>query len=426
MNVESLFLETWNRFLTVILPNAYELIAFVAPIVFAVLFTKIFWVMWIDYVRSKNIFSKKFTVLELKLPKDTWKSPKAMEIFINALHNTSDGTNYNKYWKGETRPWYSLELISIEGAVKFMIWTEDGRKQGVISALYSQFPEIEIKEVPDYTKSVHFDPKELKTWAAEMTFTNKKVVYPIKTYIDYGLDKDPKEEFKIDPLLPLIEFLGSVGPNQQVWIQILLQGHISKNRRKAGKFFEYEDGWKEDAKKEINEILLRDPKTKVSGKVDDETGFSKLPTITPVEKEMAEAIERRISKPAFDVGIRCIYIAKKDIFNAPFGIGGIMAGLKHFGHEHMNGFKPNSDKLHSSIGEPWTDFRDMRRNRYSKQSLLAYKRRSYFYPPFISKPLVMNAEELATMYHFPGSVAQTPNLDRVPSKRSQAPGNLPI
>ena len=150
--------------------------------------------------------------------------------------------------------------------------------------------------------------------------------------------------------------------------------------------------------------------------------FTKEDLYTPTKKEL-KYVDKCIPKNCFN---NCIYIAKKDIFNAPFGIGGIMAGLKHFGHEHMNGFKPNSDKLHSSIGEPWTDFRDMRRNRYSKQSLLAYKRRSYFYPPFISKPLVMNAEELATMYHFPGSVAQTPNLDRVPSKRSQAPGNLPI
>lgn len=426
MNVESLFHQTWLKFLNTILPNALDLVAFFAPLVGAVLMAKIFWILWLEYIQSKNILSKKFTLLELKLPKDTWKSPKAMEIFINSLHNGSDGSNYNRFWKGEFRPWYSLELISIEGVVKFLIWTEDNRKAGVMSALYSQFPEMEIKEVPDYTKSVHFDPKELKTWACEMAYTNKKDAYPIKTYIDYGLEKDPKEEFKVDPLLPLIEFLGSVGPNQQIWIQILIQAHVTKNRRKSGKFFEFEDGWKEDAKKELNEILIRDPKTKISGSKDEATGFTKLPSITEVEKEIATAIERRISKPAFDVGIRCIYIAKKDIYNAPFGIGGTVSNFKHFGHEHMNGFKPNSDKFHPKIGEPWTDFRDIRRNRYSKNSLLAYKRRSYFHPPFVSKPLVMNSEELATIYHFPGSVAQTPNLERVPSKRSQAPGNLPV
>lgn len=409
-----------------LIPESLQYIFAIAPIVLLIILAKIFWGLWVDYVRSKAILEKKFVVLELKLPKDTWKSPKAMEVFLNSLHNSSDGSNYGKYWKGETRPWYSLELFSVEGSVKFAIWTEESRKQGVMSALYSQYPEIEIKEIPDYAKSVHFDPKQIRIWAAEFKFSNKKSVYPIKTYIDYGLDKDPKEEFKVDPLLPLIEFMGSVGPNQQVWMQIIIQAHVDKNRLKAGKFFELEDEWKEDAKKEINEILMRDPKTKVSSIKDEATGFSKMPSISEIEKEAATAIERRITKLLFDVGIRFLYIAKKDIFNAPFGIGGIIANMKQFNHEHLNGFKTNGDKWHPSIGDPWTDFRNWRRNKYGKLALMAYKRRSYFYPPFISKHLTMNTEELATIYHLPGSVAQTPNLDRIPSKKSQAPQNLPI
>jgi len=34
---------------------------------------------------------------------------------------------------------------------------------------------------------------------------------PIKTYEDYGLGKDPKEELKVDPITPLIELLGTLG-----------------------------------------------------------------------------------------------------------------------------------------------------------------------------------------------------------------------
>ncbi|MGK3946496.1 hypothetical protein ABK046_50080, partial [Streptomyces caeruleatus] len=81
------------------------------------------------------------------------------------------------------------------------------------------------------------------------------------------------------------EFLGSVGPNQQIWMQILIQAHI-KDRKVKGKLFEKEDSWIEDAKKELNEkILLRDPKTKVSGVVNPDTGFAKLPSLTEIERE---------------------------------------------------------------------------------------------------------------------------------------------
>ena len=38
----------------------------------------------------------------------------------------------------------------------------------------------------------------------------------------------------------------------------------------------------------------------------------------------------------------------------------------------------------------------------------------------------MNGEELATLYHLPGAVATTPTLTRIPSKKSEAPANLPV
>jgi hypothetical protein len=40
--------------------------------------------------------------------------------------------------------------------------------------------------------------------------------------------------------------------------------------------------------------------------------------------------------------------------------------------------------------------------------------------------MILNTEELATIFHFPGQVAGTPTLERVPSKKAEAPSNLPI
>ena len=59
-------------------------------------------------------------------------------------------------------------------------------------------------------------------------------------------------------------------------------------------------------------------------------------------------------------------------------------------------------------------------------AITAYRRRGYFHAPYYSKPLILNTEELATVYHFPGSVAGTPTIERIPSKRAEAPSNLPI
>ena len=56
------------------------------------------------------------------------------------------------------------------------------------SQLYAQYPEIEVHEVPDYAQFVDFDPGTKSMWGNEFVLT-KGDPYPIKTYIDYNLDK---------------------------------------------------------------------------------------------------------------------------------------------------------------------------------------------------------------------------------------------
>ena len=100
--------------------------------------------------------------------------------------------------------------------------------------------------------------------------------------------------------------------------------------------------------------------------------------------------------------------------------------MKQFNTEHLNGFKPNGDRWHGPLGDPWKDYQNIRRNSLGKRALRAYRRRSAFFAPFKSPVLVLNTEELATIYHLPGGVAATPGLARVPSKKAEAPSNLPI
>jgi hypothetical protein len=423
----SMFQSVIAQLQSTILPQVIQYTIYLSPVLLAILLGHIFWPLWLRYIRAKFSYGLKYALLELRLPKDVFKSPFAMEVVLQAIHNTANGSTYAQYWKGEYRPFYSLEIASIEGQIKFYVWCEDRRKTGIMSALYSQYPGIEIIEANDYSKDTHFDAKTMKVWGADFKFTNKSPYVPIRTYVDYGLLDDPKEELKVDPLVPVLEFLGALGPNQQIWIQYIVQAHIA-NDRKPGHLWKKTDLWKDESIKYMNkELLLRDPKTKISGEKNKETGFVSLPTITKGEQEIAQAIERRMAKQCFDVGIRAAYIAQKEVFNAPAGVGGIIGAFKHFTSEHMNGLKQDGDTWLAQFGGvPWEDYKDARRNYYSEGLLAAYRRRSFFYPPFEGKPVVLNAEELATLFHLPGAVAGTPTLTRVPSKKAEAPMNLPI
>ena len=406
-----------------VLPIVLQIFVGVFPIVLAVILFVIFWPIWVTYIRSEFHFKEKYTVLEIKLPKETHKSPLSMEIFLMSLHQTGgEGNWYDKYWLGKTRPWFSLEMVSIEGNVHFFIWTRSKNASFISSSLYAQYPGIEVHEVNDYTKSVHFDAKTMNIWGCELELT-KPDPYPIKTYVDYGMDKDTKEEFRIDPIAPLIEFLGSIGSNQSIWIQIVTRAH-KKEHLKPGHWWKATDKWKDEAQDEINKLMMRDPKTKAIKVVVTEDK-QLTPKITKGEEEVITALERSISKQGFDVGIRLMYIAKKESFN-PANIGGLTGSFKQFSSEHLNGFKPRGDKYSPSFSYPWQDYKEIRQNSMRKSLLEAYKRRSFFHDPVKGKVFVLNSEELATIFHFPGQVSQTPTLSRIPSVKGDAPSNLPI
>ena len=410
------------------LSPALSIIIGISPILLMIVLLALFVDVWVRYVRAENQFKEKYLVLEIRLPKETVKSPAAMELFLTALHQTGgEGTWFDKYWLGKTRAWFSLEIVSIEGQVHFFIWTRAGLKTFIETSLYAQFPGIEVHETDDYAKSVHFDPKVNTLWGCEFKFA-KGNHYPIKTYVDYGLDKDPKEEFKVDPLAPLLEFLGSIGVNQQVWIQFIIRAH-KDDQEKEGHWFKTTDKWKDDAAAEVHKILGRDPKTKVAGVV-GEDGQGQRISISPGEQDIVKAIERGVSKLGYDVGIRAVYIAEKNSFVGTT-IPAIIGSFKQFNAEHLNGFKPNAKLWLPKFDYPWQDFRDIRQNHTRKELLEIYKRRSYFHHPYKgvhhhAAPLVMNSEELATIFHFPGQVAATPTLARIQSKKGQAPANLPI
>ncbi|MDB5259527.1 MAG: hypothetical protein JWO73_735 [Candidatus Taylorbacteria bacterium] len=377
----------------------------------------IFWNTWVVFVRGRYLAGIKWSLLELKLPLEITKTPLAMETFLMSLHQGgSEATFIDRWWKGQTRGIFSLEIISVEGQIKFLIYTQTKFRGMIEAALYAQYPDIEIHEAVDYTHSVHFDPKESDMYVIDYKFTAPDP-YPINTYVEYGIDDtNVDEENKIDPINHMLEFMGSIGTNQQCWFQLIMRLH-KDDQHKPGTLFGKWDKFKDDAKKEIEKIRA----SAVQKTGDDKIKF---PNPTKGEQERIAAIERKLSKLPFDVGLRGIYFAKKEFFNGG-NIGSLRTMLRAYSTGHLNGFKPMN--WLNDFDYPWQDYKDMRKNALKREGLEAYKRRSYFYPPFVGKlNLVMNTEEIASIFHLPGQVAKTPTLPRLPSKRSEAPGNLPI
>ena len=402
---------------------------------------------WLSFVRADFFSKQKYALLEISIPRGQTKSPLAMELFLNCLYQPFGEGIWKDYWfKGTTKPWFSLELVSMEGKVKFFIWTREGQVQLIKTQLYAQFPDIDIKEIyqgeykNDYVHGFEYDLEKYKFTCLE--FRKKGADHlPIRTYVDYGLDRDPKEEFKIDPITTVLEYLGSLGKGEYAWIQIGVRAP-GKDRskpvpedsakaadfRKSYKLKWYQSAaqvdWTDAAKEDIKKLSKKDAATVA------EMRLSKL------DEEKLNAVERGLTKIAFDANIRAIYFANKDVFS-PANSAGLMGVMRQYNTLHLNSFEIRSPL----VKRAWMDKSGKKVNTDKKSIFEQYKYRAFFYPGYIpitgtniwlsngyitGKPFILTTEELATMFHFPGDTAKTTNVSRVEAKKVEPPANLPV
>lgn len=376
--------------------------------------------VWLTYVRRNWMKEQGGVLLEVRLPRDVAKTPAAMELVLNGIWEpSSPGSFIDAFWEGKVRDWFSLEIVSLGGQVKFFIWALPRWKKIIETRIYAQYPEAEVFEVPDYAKDLHYDPDKT-TMFGITTKLVKADAYPINTYIEYELHKsDSKEQEQIvDPLTPIIEYLGSRKPGEFAAMQILIQAH-RKEGILDGKIFvkpEWSKGIKDEIKKIIEkEGLIKPEKDKPAS----------MMNVSDSQKDAIKAMERNAGKLAFDTMVRLLYIAPKDMADKTIAMG-FIGSMRQFGSVNLNGIRP--DKF-MSVAFPWQDFRDIKKKELQRTHIDAYKKRSFFNTPYKhlnGKPYILTTEELATIFHLPGAVATTPTLSRAPSKKAEAPANLPV
>ncbi len=414
-NFISFFPNLFQGFVVAVLNYLYLFL----PIWLPIILLSILWNAWVYYVKKRFLVNQEYVLLEIKLPREIKKTPLAMELFLSALNQTIGETTFiHKYVKGSERPVFSLEMISLEGDVKFFVWTRKFWKNLVEAQIYAQYPDIEVSEAIDYTKFVKYSPENLSLWGCEYKL-KKEDFYPIKTYLDYRLETEGiKEEEKTDPLSPILEFLGAVEAGQQVWFQILVKAH-KKERIKKLKFKEMikklelhkKEDWRDQGQAEVAELVKR-------VLIDEKDPTKGYRIMTKGELNVVSALERSISKLSFDCNIRAIYLAESNRFDA-INIMGLLGAFKQFNSLDLNQFKI---AWATSFDYPWQDYKGMRANRLKRIIFNSFKRRTFSRD---RQPFVLNTEELATIYHFPGGVVQTPTISRLMSKKAQPPSNLP-
>lgn len=325
---------------------------------------------------------------------EAWqKEIASMEDLIAALAGVQDKRSL---WE---RVFYDAPIISLELAnpsdseeIAFYIAASRRMWERIEKQVHSHFADASVDVVEDYTI---FSPGS-HTAIATLALKNQPSL-PIRTY----------RLFEGDPLNDITTAMSKLDTKEEgAAVQIVL-APSPKNWRAAGKKIAHEM----QQGKQLKDVTSQSAFTQVvkaastaaaTARANGEKPADKAPVqLTPDEQELVKSIENKTRKSAFSVNIRLLASAAtqeraEDILS------------------HMeNAFSQfeNSDVNH---------FKVIHRGRGQKT---AYR---YIFRTFNEdRAIVLTAEELASIYHFPTVKTATPKISYLKSKSAAPPTNLP-
>lgn len=399
-------------------------------VVFVILIVGLYFAR-LERARQKNRDAEDHILLALDIPREHEQTLVAVEqIFAHLYAIESKGNKYERYWLGKVQGRFSLELVSIDGYIQYLIRAERGNRDLIESAIYAQYPDAEITEVGDYTDSIptKFPNDEYDLWGTEFTLA-KKEAYPIRTYKNF---EHTLSQTFADPMASILEALSRLQPGEQTWLQIVITPASSSWTENAAQLVKKLAGEKVESKKspfspitstlkgfgdEAMNQVLGGTSGSESSKADKPK--SEMQYLTPGARAAIEAIQEKMSKIAFRTKIRLIYVARKEIFDKNRGVSPIMGGILQYNTLNLNSFKPHKRTKTKA------DYYRVKERVAQKQRriLRAYKKRANHLGMGLG--FILNIEELASIYHFPIATITVPPVQRTEVRKGGAPASLP-
>ena len=400
-------------------------------IVFLVVFLRGMWLLWMNYIWNDYASKKEWVLLAIDVPRNNEQTPKAVENFFSQIAGAHHSiTKWDKYWNGKTQEFLSFEIVSVGGNVQYLVRCITKHRDLVEASVYAQYPDAEITEVEDYVDSVpkSFPNETHKLWGCEFLLQNDHC-YPIKTYPEF--EHIMAQEMK-DPLSGVIETMSAIGPNEQVWFQIvttpashkwgescqaLLNKLLGKSEAKKGALSFLNTGLIAETREQV---AFGRTGVDASAQQGDQANQIPLSLLSPGEYKAIDAIQRKMSKWAFECKIRMIYLARNDSFSPPRVVNPIIGALKQYTDFNTNALYPDMKRTATRAAYLFVKQRIAYRTR---RLFIGYKLRSNYLG---RSGYYLNVEELATLYHFPITQAKISPVIQTSSKKFDAPLATPF
>jgi hypothetical protein len=318
------------------------------------------------------------------------------EQMFAALHSIYRGGLTAKIFDQDS---ISFEIAASGGQIGWYVGVPLSLQSLVEKQIHSYYPDAEITPVPVY----NIFPKQGFVAATSLAL-QKKNFYPLKT----------AQDFEADPMAGVAGALSKIGEDEGAAIQIMIaptgNGWRSKGQSMAREYAQGKGGTGGGTGSKIFGGLFKfggelvsaataDPKKDGPAAPADE--HRKL---TQAEEEFVQKIEQKAGKVGYEVVIRVI-TAAADRSLAETTLQNITRSFAAYNTPDLNGFKEIVGPV-SSQAKLVTHyiFRDL---------------------DGAGKKMILNAEELAGLWHPPTSDVETPNVRWLGAKSAPPPANMP-
>jgi hypothetical protein len=326
-------------------------------------------------------------------------SPEAnVKDLISIMEQVYAGFSYLKLesWLNKIRygnPYISLEIVSPteRDEINFYIGVPKGYESIFEKQIHGVYPEAELKRIQDY--NVLVPGAEIRAGYLKL---KKPYILPIRTY----------KELESNPLNVITSALSKIQEDESAVVQILIQrvsDNWSDNGKKVVKKMQKGESFKDSYNDVFGGIDKQFIKTLGEATKYKNTQDNEPKVLLPQESLMMEKISQKTAKVAYATNIRLLTISR-DKQRADVLFDQLEGAFAQFANGDLNEFKVVKYPL-SSI----------------KQFIYTFIFRLFSE----RESMLLNSEELTSIYHIPSVGVETPKVTWITSKTSHPPVDLP-
>ncbi len=342
----------------------------------------------LELVMLKVAVPKQTTVSEEETRKDFRELITVAEPLFASFEHLYE---HARKFQGSPQDHVTFEIAAHDREIFFYVGVSRHLQSLVEKQIHSQYPTASIDEVKDY--SILQNPKAVIV--ADQLKLAKNFVLPIRTY----------KNLESNSLNPITNTLSKLGEDSTAVIQVLISPTDSSWRGAVSywaKQLQLGKGFNPSANTPIKQFLAMFGKTLSNSTINkDPQAQAEMRSLTPMQEEQLKLLNLKSSKVGFETQVRII-VSSPDEVSAKSNLNNIISAFSQFNDPTGNGFKPMHYKNTARL-------------------VLDYILRT-FTP---GTRMVLNTEELASVFHFPNRLVETPNIHWLKAKKTPPPPNLP-